>query len=212
MRTICALVFLLSSAHVGFGQIALHVGLSKQQVVAKMGPPTRYFDADTQLYLRNPLQSLAGPVFEIYMRKAPGNEFKLSIHYRDDESQSRLHPIRRVDRVIMDFDHPEPLERVLRTLPEIEVLCRSGCKMQLGDVGGATGTVLSDAAKREILSIIYYDQTGHEKDVTKPNDSVSRVEFETFFDAPSSFVDEGTWSPQTGGGVAASPPRRSTPQ
>lgn len=103
-----ALVLLFSACVFAHGQSALRVGMTRQEVASKYGAPLKYFDSGTQLYLKYSPPIVEGNLFEVHSRQVAGKKFELKIHYKDDLSQSRLHPTRRLDWLIVEFDRPQP--------------------------------------------------------------------------------------------------------
>lgn len=191
MRKI-TIVLLFSICGLGYGQSALRIGMSKQEVLSKLGPPLKYFDSGTQLYLKHPPLVSDGNVFEIYSRRLFGSSFELKVHYADDLSQSRLHPTRRLDWLVVEFDRPQPLRQVLRTCPEIVALCRQGCTLRHG--GESKDVTIADVGKTVIISANYWDEQGQMQDVAKMEDPVSRIDMEKYFDSPLSEEDLGSWT------------------
>ena len=186
-----SIVLLFAFCGLGYGQSALRIGMSKQEVVSRLGPPLKYFDSGTQLYLKHPPIVAQGNVFEIYSRRLSGSSFELRIHYRDDLSQSRLHPTQRLDWLVVEFDRPQPLKQVLRTCPEIVTLCHQGCALRHGSE--SKDVTIADVAKTVSISANFWDEHGEMQDVKNMEDPVSRVNMEKYFESPLSEEDLGSW-------------------
>ena len=167
-------------------QVALRIDMSKQKVVSKIGAPSKYFDSGTQLYLTHPPIVAVGNFFEVYSRRLAGSNFELKLRYRDDLSHSRLHPTRRIDWVIVEFDRPQTLRRVLRTCPELVYLCRQGCTIQHS--GESMKSKINDLAKTESITVNYWDEQGEEHDVKEMEDPVSRVEIVKYFESSEAAI------------------------
>jgi len=191
MRKI-SIVLLFAFCGLGYSQSALRIGMSKQEVMSRLGPPLKYFDSGTQLYLKHPPIVAEGNVFEIYSRRLAGSSFELKVHYSDDLSKSRLHPTRRLDWLVVEFDRPQPLRQVLRTCPEIVMLCRQGCTLRHGSE--SSDVTVTDVAKTVSISANYWDVQGEMHDVKDMEDPVSRIDMEKYFESPLSEEDLGSWT------------------
>jgi hypothetical protein len=130
-------------------------------------------------------------VFEVYTRKVAGNEFELNINYDGGESKSRLHPTLRVYLVIVKFDRPQPLRQVLRTSPDIALLCHDGCRLQKD---GTTDSIfITDTALTESLFFEYWSENGESRTLGGMDDPVSRISIENYFQPPDGSTDIGAW-------------------
>ncbi|WP_109486242.1 hypothetical protein [Occallatibacter savannae] len=187
-----SIALLFAVCGLGYGQSALRIGMSRQEVLSKLGSPLKYFDSGTQLYLRHPPIVAQGNVFEVYSRRLLGSSFQLKVHYADDLSQSRLYPTRRLDWLVVEFDRPQPLRQVLRTCPEIVMLCRQGCTLRHGSE--SKDVKIADVAKTISISANYWDEQGEMQDVKNMEDPVSRVNMEKYFESPLSEEDLGGWT------------------
>ncbi len=64
-----------------------------------------------------------------YRRRTSSNEYDLQLDFRQDDSESRLHPVARLSRVEIVIDRPIATKSLLADLPEAVALCVKGCSL-----------------------------------------------------------------------------------
>jgi hypothetical protein len=187
------------------GQQAIRIGMIRDEVIARTGPPVKYFDAGTRVYLDSPPLLVKGPLYEIHTRKSATNEYEINVNYTADATTSRLHPTLRIDRAFVRFDHPEKAIAALQGSAEIAALCAAGCKINVFrfrnlqiDKGPAAPAEIcvSDEAKTESIFLKYFDEKADEIDVAFPDAQVSEISIEPYFNLDSPVIEAhnaGTW-------------------
>ena len=106
------------------------IGMSHQEMVALFGEPQSYLDVDSQLhisqndYLKREGNCLCRP---LYSRRAPRNEYEITIFEKVDDSTSRLHPTTRVEEVRFTLDRDLKEEELLTDIVEAKKECDDRC-------------------------------------------------------------------------------------
>jgi hypothetical protein len=100
--------------------VFFNLGCTRDEILKMAGDPASRWD------------SPSGVVWDIYLRKTSANEYRISIAYTDDYSQSRLHPTERVSYITFELDHPRPVAAVLDDLLEARIVCPRACAGAVG--------------------------------------------------------------------------------
>jgi hypothetical protein len=108
------------------------------------------------------LNSDSGVGWDIYWRKTATNEYRISITYDPDFTNSKLHPVDRVSYIRFELDHPRPIVEVLADLPETSSVCPYSCA---GAVG-FNGLIIAPAGAKT-GDLIFFTMND-ERDISSP--------------------------------------------
>jgi hypothetical protein len=129
-----------SSAHV-FAQdpgqraerAAIRLGLRGDEARKALGTPVKYRGVTERRVISSQDVGVKGPSSlydEIYEFQTSLNEYRLTIYYFEDDSESQFHPVPRVLAVRSELDKRVPIgafARLLEDLPLVAAFCRSEC-------------------------------------------------------------------------------------
>jgi len=130
----------LVSAQVPSQRTAIKLGMPGSEVRRILGVPKTYMDGRAHPPAYVSRQTVGGippsRVYEdIYELQTPVNTYELNVEYESDDSESRLHPVPRVIRILLDLDRRmdvNDMNKLLEDLPEAAAFCGVECTVAIG--------------------------------------------------------------------------------
>jgi hypothetical protein len=139
MKLIGIVLILCAQGMAAQGTRPAEIGMTRGQVVARLGAPKSYLSRGVY-YRRFPFLSIY-PVLDVYQRTVHGRRYEIQLVFELDEAASLLHPPARVSEIHFQADRPTPAGQLLSDFTEARLACAKGCDVFGGSLQG-TGNVI----------------------------------------------------------------------